>query len=259
MKKLLILLSLSALVFGCDKHNDDYKNNIPEWHPYVPEEKPEEEKTEYTLEEVKKYLDIYGMKHQLIDRYIQGYTTASSLNVSHTLAKDGSEHYFYITFNGNTICGGQYKGDPCDPGFNELADKFGDTYGPHDVVKMEDYFIRATINNIKYYLYVTQGDYDDSHKEGSLLNDLIESNYQKLFRYEHLYMGDWTRTLFNYWHLPLQEFNKLEEPVIGKYVSLDLKCPPKAGTYSFHLVAESEGKIICDQTFENVELPARKE
>ncbi len=41
------------------------------------------------------------------------------------------------------------KGDPCDPGFNELADKFGDTYGPHDVVKMEDYFIRATINNIK--------------------------------------------------------------------------------------------------------------
>ena len=84
MKKLLILLSLSALVFGCDKHNDDYKNNIPEWHPYVPEEKPEEEKTEYTLEEVKKYLDIYGMKHQLVDRYIQGYTTASSLNVSHT-------------------------------------------------------------------------------------------------------------------------------------------------------------------------------
>ena len=125
---------------------------------------------------------------------------------------------------------------------------------------MEDYFIRATINNIKYYLYVTQGDYDDSHKEGSLLNDLIESNYQKLFRYEHLYMGDWTRTLFNYWHLPLQEFNKLEEPVIGKYVSLDLKCPPKAGTYhSFRLVAESEGKIICDQTFENVEPPARKE
>ncbi len=52
MKKLLILLSLSALVFGCDKHNDDYKNNIPEWHPMYPR-KTRRRKTEYTLEEVK--------------------------------------------------------------------------------------------------------------------------------------------------------------------------------------------------------------
>ena len=108
MKKLLILLSLSALVFGCDKHNDDYKNNIPEWHPMY-RGKTRRRKNGIYIGGGQKYLDIYGMKHQLVDRYIQGYTTASSLNVSHTLAKDGSEHYFYITFNGNTICGGQYK------------------------------------------------------------------------------------------------------------------------------------------------------
>ncbi len=266
MKKLFILLLLSALVFGCDKHNDDYKNNIPEWHPYVPEEKPEEEEEEYTLEDLNHLLIGGGiLDFRLVDRFFQSYMTVDNVDIiKGVVCSPYFDSYdIYLQLDGPTISGGPLKSDPCDPGFNELADKYDDVYGPYDAI--ESRYVKnkviTHINNIKYDLYVLGNDYDQDHPDGSSLNDITSYFFGKKKR---IHIGSkWTETrVASVNYSSLVEYNQSDETLIMVNQPrniLRIPLPAQAGIYSFRVVATSGDNILCDKTIENVELPARKE
>jgi len=264
MKKLLILLSLSALVFGCDKHDDDYKSNIPDSADTSKPEDSDKEEKEYTIED----LNIIGgvgakSDYRNVDRFIQGYMTVTNVDISGYRQDDTHRYLIKPSHNGPTVMGGAYKTDSCDEGFNEIADYYKDIYGPYDVV---DYIfiekpLTVNLNNIKYYVYVTDGDYDKDHPKGCLLNDIVECVYFSR-DYKLPLVSKWTETQMSGHSKTLVEYNESEEVLICliNYFtpSLYVKYPTQAGIYSFRVVAKSGDEILCDKTIDNVELPARE-
>ncbi len=254
MKKLLIFLSVYAFVFGCDKHNDDYKNNIPNGsHSYPPKEEPT---PTYSLDELRAFYDEEA-DLKVCDYFIRGYRTVTSVNVIHREEPPKETYHISIEMNGPTIKGGIYKNDPCDDGFKELAEANGEVFGENDAIT--HYCAEKTImslNNVKFYLYAIH-DYDERHPAGSLLNDICGYWYGKRFRRPSI--GQWHITSLSYYRNKLDEFNASEETLIETTWSvIDVEYPASAGTYSFRLIAKSGDEILCNKIIENVELPARK-
>ncbi len=211
---------LSVIVFGCNKHNHDYQKNIPKWHPSIPEE-PEE--TEYTLEDLNKMATGNSLDYRNVDRFIQGYMTATNIDIKGELSFDKKYYYICLSLDGPIVKGGAYKNDPCDKGFNELADSYGDTYGPYDAVEYR-YISNPIIvhtNNIKYEIYVIK---HGPHN--------------------------------------LDEYNKKNNTMIVVGVensnNLRIPLPAQVGTYSFRVVAKNGNDTLCDKIIENVQLPARE-
>ncbi|MDE6482166.1 MAG: hypothetical protein K2L01_00165 [Rikenellaceae bacterium] len=265
MKKLLIILSLSALVFGCDKHDNDYKKNIPDGSntskPEEPEEKPP---FGYTLEDLNWAMTNTGVdgesnpNYRNVTRFIQGYMTVTDVNISGRVLSYG--YVIDLMFEGPTIKGGPDKDSPCDDGFNEVADEYGDTYGQYDAVRaiFIDNPVIVACNNIKYYVYTVGKDYDDAHANGGLLNDIVTYNYNERDYRRAIGVGPWTETKMIEAESNLMEYDKVDKTMLSvEGNSLTLPFPANADTYTFRIVAKNGEKILCDKVIEDIELPAR--
>ena len=260
MKNTFIIFLLSVIVFGCNKHNHDYQKNIPKWHPSIPEE-PEE--TEYTLEDLNKMATGNSLDYRNVDRFIQGYMTATNIDIKGELSFDKKYYYICLSLDGPIVKGGAYRNDPCDKGFNELADSYGDTYGPYDAVEYR-YISNPIIvhtNNIKYEIYVINNFYDESHPDGSILNDITTYFYGQR-DYKRPLIGKRTETAIKHGPHNLDEYNKKNNTMIVVGVensnNLRIPLPAQVGTYSFRVVAKNGNDTLCDKSIENVQLPARE-
>lgn len=263
MKRVLLILSISVLFLGCDKHDVDYKKNIPDGEHVYPPEEPEEpeEEREYTIEDLNRFVVPGPGDYRNVDRFIQGYMTVTEVDVVGEMNGLGINYVVRLLFNGPVVKGGLYKNDPCDEGFNEIADACGDIYGPYDVVEYSEIAHPVVVcrNNIKYDVYVIGGNYDKDHPDGALINDLVVLRYEKRLK-RPFNLGKWTETFLWGYGGDLTYCNERDETMIAvtKHSSLQITFPEHAGTYSFRVVAKSGDDILCNKIIENVELPARK-
>ncbi len=253
MKKALLILSFIALAAACDKHDNDYKEKIPP--------------AGYTLDDLTR---LTGRKYRNADHFIQGYMSVSSVKIDKEITINDYRLQLSFSLEGDIVKGGNMKGDPCDEGFEQLAQKYDDVYGDFDALSEQDMDngVIMTADKIEYYVYLAKGDYSPSLKEGALLNDHI--GYDLYIRrhkepFEEMVLDEivptkWKITEIKRQHTSVEgyrnifpkEFNLTETRRNIFYIPL----PPQAGVHSFRFVAKKDGKIICDELIEDLELPA---
>ncbi len=257
---------------SCDKHDDDYKKKIPQsgGTPAQPE---------YTLDDISRIrryvLNDNGVYYRNADRFIQGYMSVSSVKIDKKEVKK-YDYTFQVFFSldGETVKGGVMKEDPCDEGFAQLAAKYDDVYGPHDALNGRDMEseVIMTADKIEYYVYLVKGDYSPSLKEGALLNGYILYDFYTRMHKKPLlrWNSDSDQTVYTNWDLTelenkdvyLNDFSNFDHKgtdlslIYVKRHRFNIPLPPQAGVHSFRFVAKKDGKVICDEIIEDLELPA---
>ncbi len=245
MKKALLILSFIALTAACDKHDDDYSQR-------------------YTLSYIRALHPSYKLCQA--DHFVQGYMSVSSVKIDRNIKTFKSMFHLYFSLEGDIVKGGNMKGDPCDEGFEQLAQKYDDVYGPYDVlsgVDMERGVI-MTADKMQYYVYL--------YKEDTLLTPDIEYDFyirkhkEPVQRWTSPYdpnvSVNWDRTMLTDARLFLDDFNDSKsEHVDTRLIGTDqhlmlVTLPKEAGVYSLRFVAKKDGKVIHDEIIEDIELPA---
>ncbi|MDE7134120.1 MAG: hypothetical protein K2N86_02440, partial [Rikenellaceae bacterium] len=183
---------------------------------------------------------------------------------------------FHLRFSleGDIVKGGNMKGDPCDEGFEQLAQKYDDVYGPQDVLCGADMErgVIMTADKMEYYVYLAKGDYP-SDKDGTLLldsyveYDFCTRSHQSLLikrpsQSDTDVAVDWSVIQVAETQMFLNDFNSSKDEDTGVTL-IDVKnhlfniiLPEEAGVYSLRFVAKKDGKVIHDEIIEDIELPA---
>ncbi len=247
MKKALLILSLIVFAAACDKHDDDYKKKMPSTYDYIKNMYP-------------------NSAFRQADHFVQGYMSVSSVKIDRNIKTFRSSFQLRFSLDGDIVKGGNMKGDPCDEGFEQLAQKYDDVYGPQDVlcVRDMDNGVIMTADKMQYYVYLV--------KEDTLLISDIEYDFytrrhkEPVQRWTSPYdpnvKVNWDRTMLMDARLFLEEFNDSKfEYVDARLISTDkhfmlVTLPKEAGVYSLRFVAKKDGKVIHDEIIEDLELPA---
>ena len=254
MKKALLILSFIALTAACDKHDDDYSQR-------------------YTLSYIRALHPSYKLCQA--DHFVQGYMSVSSVKIDRNIKTFKSMFHLYFSLEGDIVKGGNMKGDPCDEGFEQLAQKYDDVYGPYDVLSGADMErgVIMTADKMEYYVYLAKGKYPISQDDSDLLEQYVGYYFYTREHKRHLLKWpspsdpnvyiNWSMTALIYNMLDAGDFNTssynrgIDVTLIDtKNHLLSITLPKEAGVYSLRFVAKKDGKVIHDEIIEDLELPA---
>ena len=257
MKKALLILSFIMFAASCDKHDNDYKKKIPP--------------AGYTLDDITR---LTGCKYRNADHFIQGYMSVSSVKIDKEITINDYRLQLSFSLEGDIVKGGNMKGDPCDEGFEQLAQKYDDVYGDFDALSERDMDngVIMTADKMEYYVYLAKGKYPISQDDGDLLEQYIDYYFYTRDYKKHLLKWsspsdpnvytDWSMTALIYNMLDVGDFNAsnyrdIDVTLIdAKRNRFCITLPKEAGVYSLRFVAKKDGKVIHDEIIEDIELPA---